>query len=112
MPAARLPAQDTAYSGRSTRWKPSWGEGKLGVTFQSNHPFYAIKELSFIRSDGKDIKTEFGGSGVSAGNYAQRASYLMGYDLAEKVSQATIRVTYFATEKATVPVRATAGVGL
>ncbi len=91
--------------------KPDWGDAKLAVEFTSTKSFDAIKELSFIGPDGKEIESTQSSS--SSGGFAGRMTYTRTYNLDKKVSQVTLKTTYFGDlRKVSVPVDVNAGVGL
>jgi hypothetical protein len=89
----------------------AWGKTKLTVSFQSGSPFDAIKNITFLKPDGTEIKHRRAGGMRLRVN--DQYTYTQSYALEEKVEKATINVEFYGkTEEHAVPVDVTIGVGL
>ena len=89
-----------------------FGDMKLHVTFSSSQKFSAIRKLTFVGADGKEIKSEESGSGWEGGGDGP-TTYSVTYGLAEKLDKATVKVDYWGkVETVTVPVKLNVGLGL
>jgi len=89
----------------------SFGKAKMRVELISSKSFDAVKALTFIGADGKEIKYDSLGEGTSG--IAGKMTYSKAIGLHKKVDVVTVKVTYYQKiEKLTVPLNLTVGVGL
>ena len=92
--------------------KQKWGkEIKTRITLESNKSFDPIKQMKFFDADGKRIEGRRTGSGYFGmlGKY----TYTRTISLTTEVDKATLKMAYFGkTEKLTVPIDVTVGLGL
>lgn len=83
----------------------------LTVEFKSNKSFDAIRSLSFVGSDGKQIESSPSGSGSMG--FAGNMTYTRAYSLKGSPQKATLKISCFErTEKIAIPIDVTVGVGL
>ena len=89
----------------------SFGDAKMTVELISSKSFDAVKALTFIGADGKEIKYDSMGEGKSG--IAGKMTYSKAIGLHKKADVVTVKVTYYQkVEKLTVPVNLSVGVGL
>jgi hypothetical protein len=88
-----------------------WQKGKFQVTIQSDQSLDAIKNLTFLGADGKEIKARSSGTMRMGfgGKYTFSSSYLMD----KKVEKATLKFEHYTDiQPVTVPVKVSVGLGL
>jgi len=91
--------------------KPQFGRMKVDVTFTSTRSFDAIRKLTFLGGDGKEIKSRRASSGRST--LGDVSTYSLSYGLASKVDKVIVKVDYWGSvETVTVAVKLNFGLGL
>ena len=88
-----------------------WGGMKMTVSLTSTKPTDAIRKITFLGPDGKEIKHRVQGTGYSGRR--EKMTYETSYGLAKKVDSVTLKITYYSkVETVAVPVDISVGVGL
>lgn len=91
--------------------KPDWGDEKMAVAFKAQQSWAAIRKLTFIGPDGKEIESNVGSTMTSS--FGGRQIVTKEYRLKEKVSQVTIKTEYYEKiQPVTIPLNLNVGLGL
>ncbi len=79
------------------------------ITLEMDQPISAIKSVAFLDAGGQDIKSQT--TGTSTNTFGNNVRTTSGYALEKKFENVTIRVTFFETERLSVPIDLTVDVG-
>jgi hypothetical protein len=102
-------AKTVAVGPFSLRVEKGFGAGPM-IRISSDDPI--VKEITFVGADGKPLKGFLSGLNMGVTNTRGKAEYISTYSFNEKVTRATVKLTYYENiEKVTVPVDLEIGVG-
>jgi len=89
----------------------SWGQSKMTFTLKSDKTFEAVKSVTFLDAEGKEIKHSAMGSGRMG--FGKKFTYTRSFGLHRKVEKVTVKVEYYSKiETVRMPLDLTVGVGL